>query len=247
MFKPNSKEGELTLTTFVLVHGAWHGGWCWKRVAEKLRVKGHDVYAPTLTGLGDRHHLISPQYGLSTHIDDITNLLSWEQLEDVVLCGHSYGGMVITGVADKTPERLKSLVYLDAFVPKDGQSAFDLIHDERAELIREKMNSEGDGWRMMPTTAEAFGIVNPKDQEWVDQNCVPMAVKAFEEPIRLSGRTRSQNQLYILAENYHPSSFHDTYENVRRNTKWRVYSLPTGHDVMITMPSELVEILLTQV
>jgi len=108
------------MATFVLVHGAWHGGWCWKRVAALLRQAGHEVFAPTLTGLGERAHLMSNAIDLHTHIRDILGVLQWEELADVVLCGHSYGGMVISGVADRVPEKLRSLVYLDAFVPDNG-------------------------------------------------------------------------------------------------------------------------------
>src|SRR3984957_20745503 len=110
------------MATFVLVHGAWHGSWCWKRVRQALQAAGHNVFTPTLTGVADRSHLLSPDVNLDTHIDDVVNLIRWEELSDVVLCGHSYGGMVITGVADALSDRIRSLVYLDAFVPKDGEA-----------------------------------------------------------------------------------------------------------------------------
>src|ERR1700728_4589280 len=112
--------------TFVLVHGAWHGGWCWRRVTDRLTVKGHRVYTPTLTGVADRSHLLSESVNLSTHVTDVVNLIRWEEMTDIVLCGHSYGGMVVTGVADKMSERIAALVYLDAFVPESGQSMQDL-------------------------------------------------------------------------------------------------------------------------
>src|SRR5271167_937589 len=110
------------MSTFVLVHGAWHGGWCYKRVAQLLREAGHEIYTPTLTGVGERVHLMTPAVTLDTHIQDILNVIRFEELADVVLCGHSYGGMVITGVADKVPDKIRSLVYLDAFVPNDGEA-----------------------------------------------------------------------------------------------------------------------------
>ena len=102
------------MATFVLVHGAWHGSWCWKRVRKAIRAQGHDVFTPTLTGVGERSHLLSPHVNLDTHLDDIVNLIRWEELSDVVLCGHSYGGCVISGVADRVPDRIGALVYLDA-------------------------------------------------------------------------------------------------------------------------------------
>ncbi len=104
------------MSPYVLVHGAWHGGWCWQRVRGSLQARGQEVFTPTLTGLADRSHLLSPEVNLETHITDVTNLILWEELSDVVLCGHSYGGAVISGVADRIPDRIGALVYLDAFV-----------------------------------------------------------------------------------------------------------------------------------
>ena len=113
--------------TFVLVHGAWHGGWCWRRVADLLQARGHKVFAPTLTGLGERSHLLDAKVDLTMHVTDIVNLIKWERLNDIVLVGHSYGGMVITGVAERTGFSISSIVYLDAFVPENGQSVLDLV------------------------------------------------------------------------------------------------------------------------
>src|SRR5512136_3051948 len=118
------------MSTFVLVHGAWHGGWCYKRVAERLRAKGHVVYTPTNTGLGERSHLYHRDINLDTHITDILNVIKWEELDDFVLVGHSYGGMIITGVADRIPEKVRRLVYLDAFVPEDGKCQMDYMRPE---------------------------------------------------------------------------------------------------------------------
>src|ERR1700675_3292707 len=115
------------MTSFVLVHGAWHGSWCWKRVRRSLQEKGHEVFTPTLTGVADRSHLLSREVNLETHITDVVNLIQWEELSDVVLCGHSYGGLVISGVADRIPDRIGALVYLDAFVLEDGQSLHDVL------------------------------------------------------------------------------------------------------------------------
>ena len=115
------------MATFVLVHGAWHGSWCWKRVRKALQARGHDVFTPTLTGVGERSHLLSPDVNLDTHITDVVNLIRWEELSGIVLCGHSYGGCVITGVADRLSDRIAALVYLDAFVPEDGQSLYDIL------------------------------------------------------------------------------------------------------------------------
>ena len=141
------------MTTYVLVHGAYHGGWCWKHVANSLRNAGHEVYTPTLTGLGERAHLINPEIGLDTHVQDILGLLEYEDLHDAVLVGHSYGGMVITGVAEKCPERLAQLVFLDAFIPANGQSLIELFPPEMAGRLRAQTRLDGDGYRLPPSSA----------------------------------------------------------------------------------------------
>ena len=123
------------MATFVFVHGAWQGGWCWVRVARLLRKQGHEVYTPTLTGLGERAHLLSEKINLDTHIQDVLGVLQSEELDNIVLCGHSYGGMVITGVADGAADRIRSLVYLDALVPADGQNLLDVLPSEIATSL----------------------------------------------------------------------------------------------------------------
>jgi pimeloyl-ACP methyl ester carboxylesterase len=134
------------MATFVLVHPAWFGGWCWKKVATILRARGNEVFAPTLTGLGERAHLANREVGLGTHIDDVASVLKFEDIRDAILVGNSSGGMVITGVADRMPERIAHVVYLDAFVPEDGQSLFDIVPSERSQPMHELVQKEGDGW-----------------------------------------------------------------------------------------------------
>src|SRR6202040_1266512 len=136
--------------TFVLVHGAWHGSWCWKRVRKALQARGHDVFTPTLTGVGERSHLLSPDVNLDTHITDVVNLIRWEELSDVVLCGHSYGGCVVTGVADRLPDRIGAMVYLDAFTPEDGESLLDILPGPKRIQLLEATAREGEGWMMPP-------------------------------------------------------------------------------------------------
>ena len=134
------------MTTFVLVHPAWFGGWCWRKVSPVLRARGHEVFAPTLTGLGERAHLASQKVGLEMHVEDVANVLEYEDLRQVILVGNSSGGMVITGVADRMPERIAHLVYLDAFVPEDGQSMLDIIPAERRPLMEALVQKEVSGW-----------------------------------------------------------------------------------------------------
>ena len=143
----NDSQGNKTLT-FVLVHGAWHGTWCWKRVRRALQAGGHDVFSVALTGLADRAHLLTPQVNLDTHITDVVNLIQSEELSDVVLCGHSYGGCVISGVADRIPDRIGALVYLDAFVLANGQSLHDTLPPEARAMQVDGAREMGDGWKV---------------------------------------------------------------------------------------------------
>ena len=158
------------MATFVICHGGWAGGWQWREVGAQLRAGGHEVYTPTLTGLGERVHLAHPDIDLETHIQDIVMVLRYENLYNVILVGHSYGGMVITGVAEQVPERIAQLVYLDAFVPQDGQSLADLIGPELTAYIEQTVHGTGDGWRVPP-------------QNSVDARDVPQPVKTALQPV----------------------------------------------------------------
>lgn len=172
------------MATYVLVHGAWHGGWCWKKVTPLLRAAGHDVFTPTLTGLGERVHLLTPAVGLETHIQDVLGVVHYEDLRQVILVGHSYGGMVITGVAHQATDRLAHLVYLDAFVPHDGQCLLDLPPPEMAAAQREQAKTIGDGWRVPPLPLEAFGVTDQADLRWAGPKVGDQPRLTFEQPVR---------------------------------------------------------------
>jgi pimeloyl-ACP methyl ester carboxylesterase len=190
------------MSTFVLVHGAWHGAWCWNRVRRALQAQGHEVFTPTLTGLAERSHLLSRDVDLATHIDDVANVLQWEDLSDVVLCGHSYGGCVISGVADHAPERLSALVYLDAFVLQDGQSLFDVLPPEAREGQLQRTREVGEGWRIPPIPAEVFNV-NAADRAWVDSRCTPQPLATFQQPLRLTGgQPAVESTSYIFASGW---------------------------------------------
>ena len=228
-------------TTYVLVHGAWHGSWCWKRIRNKLRDAGHQVFTPTLTGLGERSHLASATVDLSTHIADVVNVLRWEELSDVVLCGHSYGGFVITGAADRLPERVRSLVYLDAFVPEDGECVLDNLPPELAQQIRTLAQTDGSGWNVSPIPAERFNV-NPQDAAWVNSQCTPQSIASFEERIRLD-RLRTHDTTHILAADWDDSPFRAARERAKAKG-WRTRTIACGHEVMLDLPDELTELLL---
>ena len=191
------------MANFVLVHGAWHGGWCWPRVAEPLRRAGHQVFTPTLTGLGERAHLLDPQVNLITHVRDVVGVIEAEELDQIILCGHSYGGMVITGAADAVRRgRIDSLVYLDAFVPEPDQSLIDCLPPERQKRMRE--HGPG-GWMTESPPASSWKIRAPEDQIWVDRRTTPHPAATMSQP--LSHRRPWEwvrKSVYVRAEGYDP-------------------------------------------
>jgi pimeloyl-ACP methyl ester carboxylesterase len=227
---------------FVLVHGSWHGGWCWRRVADLLDAKGHKVYTPTLTGLGERSHLMSGMITLDTHITDVANVIKWENLQDVVLVGHSYAGFVISGVAERVQPAISSIVFLDAFFPQNGESVLDLTPPDlhAATLAAVAKNEVG---RPVPP-AKAFNV-NEKDQAWVDSKLTPQPTFASLTPVVLTGaREKIAKKTYIRATSYPNPRFDGYLEKLKQDPAWRTYGVPSGHDVMVDMPDRLSEILL---
>lgn len=228
------------MATFVLVHGAWHGGWCWNRVAKILRTKSHDVYAPTLTGVCERSHLASKDVTLDTHIADIVGEIKWNELKDVVLVGHSYGGLIVSGVCEKVGDKVGSLVMLDAFVTENGQSLVDMQPPAAAKAFQD-LEAKGE-WRVPPRSAAMFQV-NEKDQAWVDAQCTVHPIKCFTQKLTLAGaRDRVAKKSYIRAAQ--PSEPFDQSKAKAQNAGWKVYDVPCGHDVMVDMPERLAEILI---
>jgi len=221
------------MATFVLVHGAWHGSWCWKRVRRLLQDQGHEVFTPTLTGVAERSHLLTRDVNLETHILDVVNLIRWEELSDVVLCGHSYGGAVITGVADRIPHHIRSLVYLDAFVPENGES-----------LIGYTSKIE-DEWKVPPVPAEVFNV-NSADREWVNRQCTIQSLDCWKQSISLTGDIdQIKNITYILANGWGGGHSPFVPFHAKAQAKgWKTLSMACGHDAMLDMPNELARVLL---
>jgi len=230
------------MTTFVLVHGAWHGSWCWKRVRKTLQQRGHDVFTPTLTGVGERSHLLSPDVNLDTHVADVVNLIRWEELHQVVLCGHSYGGCVITGVADSVPERLRSLVYLDAFVLENGQSLHDALPPQVRDAQVASANDSGDGWKVPPITAEFFNV-NAADRAWMNEQCTPQSLATFQQRLVLHHSIAPAKATHVLATGYDHSPL-PPFHALAKRKGWKTLTIPCGHDVMLDRPDDLVQILL---
>jgi len=220
---------------FVLVHGAWHGGWCWKKLSPLLRSAGHEVYAPSLTGMGGRSGLLQPGINLDTHIQDITAVLQYEDLREVILVGHSYGGMVVTGVAEKVPERLSRLVYLDAFLPEDGRAIKDYAPVTPVPA---------DGWRVPPLgPPSAFGVTDPRDIAWMLPRLGDQPLQTLTQPLRISGAlTRSLPRAFIQFSK--TPWFVEAAERAKRDGFVYKELFSAGHDAMVTQPAGLARLLL---
>lgn len=234
------------MATFVLVHGGGHGGWCYFKVARLLRSAGHDVYTPTLTGLGERKHLLSTETNLSTHITDIVNVLLYEDLREVILVGHSYGGMVITGVADQAADRIRELVYLDAAHPENGQSLVDTAPGPMAFARSSSQTIDGIELVMWPNDemVAAMGVTDPADVAILRGRMNPHPWKAFEEKLIFQNGDAA---LTIPRTNINCSGALENSsepDRARQLSGRRNYEVATGHDLMITEPKKVTEILL---
>jgi pimeloyl-ACP methyl ester carboxylesterase len=232
--------------TFVLMHGAWHGGWCWRYVADPLRAGGHRVFTPTQTGLGERKHLLTRGVTLETFIADLTNVLEAEDLEDVILVGHSFGGLAISGAADRMPERIRSLVYLDGAIPEGGQSAYGVLPAHVVAARRKLAAEQGDGLAIPAPPVAVFGI--PEDHPnaaWVRRNLTPHPAETYESVLALQhpvGNGLPCIYIQSTAPAYAP--LEGVRQWVKRQQGWRWREIATGHDAMVTAPAEVTRMLL---
>jgi pimeloyl-ACP methyl ester carboxylesterase len=235
------------MATFVLVHGAWHGGWKWRHVAPILRRSGHDVFAPTLTGLGERAHLARPGIDLDLHVQDVVAVLETEDLREVVLVGHSYGGMVVTGVAEHCAERISRLVYLDAFVPENGKCLLDYVEravPERAARFRREGEETGS---VAPPAVSTWGVTRPEQAAFARPRENRHPYRCLTQPVRLANpRARELPRTFVYCSSPATGSFDQFAEKYRGDPAWRFYELKTGHDCMILVPEEVAAVLLQQ-
>jgi pimeloyl-ACP methyl ester carboxylesterase len=230
------------MSTFLICHGAWSAGWAWKKVRPLLRAAGHEVFTPTYTGLGERAHLVGRTVDLETHIADILGVIECEDLRDIVLVGHSYGGMVATGVADRVPDRIARLVYLDAFVPEHGQCLHDLLPERaRAEQL-ETAATHGDGWLVPPIPVPTD--VSPEDRAWIAPRRHAMPIGALTQPLLLRNRGSSPPRSYIRCTRLSP---HDPFGQFagrfRSDPAWRFYDLDASHSPNVTALEALARLL----
>ena len=229
------------MAQYVLVPGAWLGGWAWRKVRTRLQAAGHDVTTPTLTGLGERSHLARREVDLGTHIDDVVNAIVWDGLDEVVLVGHSLGGLVVAGVADRIPDRIRQVVYVGSSVPEDGRSLFDAAGRDYRAFVQARADEAGDGWRWPLPPPDELATYLPiddmreEDRRWFWAHAVPQPLRTMDQPLSLTVATTALPVTWVQNELDGPLP--------DLPAAWTVRTLPTGHWPMVTMPDELADIL----
>lgn len=226
--------------TFLVAHGAWSAGWCWRKMHPLMAAAGHRLITPTYTGLGEREHLANASVTLETHIEDLLGVIKFEQLSSIVLVAHSYGGMVATGVADRVPDRIAKLVYLDAFAPTNGQSLLDLLPPGGADRMRERVRT-GDGWRLPPNPIPAD--TSEEDVKWIQQFRMPQPVKTFEAPLELRNGDTRIPRTYIYAKRATPEDTFRRFADRAKREHWDYREIDASHSPHITAPEALMSLL----
>ena len=230
------------MATILVAHGAWSAGWAWKKLHPLMRSRGHRIVTPTYTGLGERAHLAHRGIDLEAHIEDLLAVMLYEDLRDVVLVGHSYGGMVATGAAERALERVAQQVYLDAFVPRDGQALLDLVSPEARAAMRKAAGEQGEGWRIPPNpvpddTSEA-------DRAWILPRRVMQPLATFEQALRVHGAADHLPRSYVYCKRAAPGDvFRQFAERAQREPGWRLFELDASHSPNVTAPEALADLL----
>ena len=236
---------------FILIHGSWHNGSAWYKVENLLKQQGTTVYTPTLTGMESFQHPASKDIGLMIHIRDIVHVIQENKLENVILVGHSYSGFILTGVAERIPDKISKLIYLDAFIPDDNQSLFDLMSQETRDGMRSSLvNAEGKGkqegaeevWLLPPGEPQGYGVVDPEDVAWLKPRMVYTPVLTFEERVTVKNpEAQAIPRYFIRCTEF---EFLAPFEHKAKQAGWPVFQIETGHDAMIIQPEALTDILL---
>lgn len=230
------------MATFLLVHGAWHGGWCWKPTEDNLRRYGHQTHSPTHTGLGERSHLAHPDITPNSHVEDILGVVRWRELDDIILVGHSHGGLIIAGVASKLPDRIRKLVYLDAFAAEESEvSLFAKTNPER--LARFETQTRDGGFLVEPDMFDAW-TDDPDKRRCLETMCTPHPIGCFQNDVTLSARQNEVGERhYIICDRNYPSPFHAEYRRVSKLDGWTTHHIDSKHDAMVERPEDLAAIL----
>jgi pimeloyl-ACP methyl ester carboxylesterase len=226
--------------TILVAHGAWSAGWVWKKMHPLMTAAGHRLITPTQTGLGEREHLATAATDLETHIQDLLGVIKHEELNDFVLLGHSYGGMVATGVADRVPERISQLIYLDAFVPRDGQSLLDLQGPDAARGMRERVKA-GDGWRVQPNPPPPD--TPPDDLKWIQAHRMAQPIKCFETPVRLKNGDSKLPRAYIYCLRRPAADPFHAFAERAKQEHWDYREIDSSHSPHVTAPDALAALL----
>jgi pimeloyl-ACP methyl ester carboxylesterase len=241
--RPHQRTGGV-MATYVLVHGAWVSAWYWQRVTPLLRQAGHTVFAPTFTGMGERSHLLNRDITLDTFVKDIEQVLFYEDLTDVILVGHSFGGTVITAVAERASERIAQLIYLDAEVPRSGESDAGCLLPGTVEFVLQRAREHGDGWLFTTSPSATFGVTDPDDQAWIDARLTPQPVVTVTQPIYYGEAVEALPRHFVACRPYEPL-IADIRARIQQDPSWTYQEIDGGHLVMITRPHDLAECLLT--
>jgi len=232
------------MATFVLVHGAWEAGWIYAPLARLLAAQGHEVFRPTMTGLGERAHLATPAVDLETHIADVLAVLDVEDLRGVTLVGHSYGGMVAGSVADRAADRIGALIYLDAFIPADGKSQFDMTMGERVAMFEKLAAEGGDGWRIPPLPAKDWDVTDAEEARVLETFSVPQPIATFRQKARLTGRSNAIPKIaYVLAVGGRRQTPFPPFAAQARAAGWPVEEVVSHHFMMLSKTRETADIL----
>jgi pimeloyl-ACP methyl ester carboxylesterase len=235
------------MAVFLLVHGAMHGGWCWRKLVPYLQKEGHEVFTPTLTGMGERSHLLTHETGLNTHVDDLLGVLKFEDLSDVIVVGHSYAGLVVTQLAEAAFERIRHLIYLAAFLAQDGQNLFDVQTKATQRFYLDWSKRMGEGWRLPPSDAflTRWGLTNPDDIAWVAPRLTDFPMKCLFDRLNLKGHASDRlSRTYIHCTQEPMASALKPFAEQAKADRWGYSKIDAGHDVMVTEPEELAELLL---
>ena len=228
------------MARFLLIHGSWHGSWCWERLLPILKARGHEVWTPTLVGLAERADEASPQTGLTAHVEQITNLIVTLDHTDLILVGHSYGGSVMVGTAERIPNSIRHLIYLDAFVPDHGQSAFDLMRGVEPDFVQ-AMRNAGSEFLVPPMSPENLGVTAQADVEWLKARLTPMPILTHREKVEAPQRKAFKiPSTYIYCLQFGLGA---SFATKARRDRWQVFEVDASHDVMVTHPQLLADLL----
>ena len=229
---------------FLLIHGAWHGGWVWNEISEILNYQGYSVSTPTLTGLGEKKHLLSSKITIDTFIEDVVNHIIFENLNNIILVGHSFAGSVISGVADKLKDRIQKLIYFDAVILKDGQKPFDIAPKELVKERIELAKRFGNGISIPAPSADAFGVFDVKKSLLLEEKLTPHPLSTYQSKLTIKNEIGNGIPLfYIFCNNPVYKSLESSREVVRK-LKWPIFELNAGHDAMLTHPKETLNLLM---